>query len=278
MTCDLGVISSGAGATLVIVADTTTAGTYSNNVTVSFQGTDVNPVNNSASEDTVVLDTAIGGRVWADRDGDGIQGASEPSVGSVLVELLDAGSGLVVSFDVTGADGTYLFTLSSFVPHRLRFNTPSGWVLTTPDLGGDDTLDSDADLLTGETPVIGPAFTIEDPSRWDAGIRQLGTCITPDEEVFILGVRLSTDGNDFTILDFQDPNQPSEVSGYNVYRSSNPALAPDLWSLVASNIVDMDETVGNTQYVDQSNDISPSGVWFYEIAPYNAACDAEGPR
>jgi hypothetical protein len=91
-------------------------------------------------------------------------------------------------------------------------------------------------------------------------------------------MRLSTDGNDYAILDFQDPNQPVQVTGYNIYRSSDAGLAPGLWPLLASDVADMDEATPNQQWVDQSNDVSPSGVWFYEIAAYNSVCDAEGPR
>ena len=277
LTCALGAIASGGGATITVVVDPSAPGLYTNSASVAGSAVDTNPANDADDETTTVVASALGGRVWNDWDGDGIQDPGEPPVGGVLVELLDGGTGLPVNLDVTGADGSYFFASLPSPTHRLRFNAPSGWVWTMSNQGGDDALDSDANPVTGETASIGPVFTLADATRWDAGLRQLGACFTPDEEVFIYNVRLSTDGNDYTILDFQDPNQPSEVTGYNVYRSSNAGLDPSLWPLVASNVIDMDEATPNKQWTDQSNDVSPSGIWFYEIAPLNAVCDAEGP-
>jgi hypothetical protein len=109
-------------------------------------------------------------------------------------------------------------------------------------------------------------------------MRQHGPCYAPDEPIYIYAMRLSTDGNDYPILDFMDPNQPADVTGYNVYRSSDPGLDPALWPLLADNVVDMDEGTDNNQWVDTSGDVSPTGTWYYEVTPYNAACDEEGPR
>ena len=69
---------------------------------------------------------------------------------------------------------------------------------------------------------------------WSAGMLQIGPCLAPDEPVYISGVRLSTDGNKYTILDYQDPNQPTQVTGYNVRRSSNPALPKSSWPLLVA--------------------------------------------
>ncbi len=76
------------------------------------------------------------------------------------------------------------------------------------------------------------------------------------------------------MLDFQNPNQPNQVTGYNVYRSSNPAAAWP-WPLVASNVRDADAGTTNLQWVDQPGD---AGSWYYQVNAFNAACDAEGPR
>ncbi len=79
-------------------------------------------------------------------------------------------------------------------------------------------------------------------------------------------------------LDFMDPNQPDQVTGYDVYRSSSPALPPDDWPLVASDVIDMDEATPNKQWIDTTGDVSPTGAWFYQAAAYNHRCPAEGPR
>ena len=49
------------------------------------------------------------------------------------------------------------------------------------------------------------------------------------------------------------------------------------WPQVAANVVDVDPALPNRQWIDATNDVSPSGTWYYRIAPYNAACAAEGP-
>jgi hypothetical protein len=71
-----------------------------------------------------------------------------------------------------------------------------------------------------------------------------GECLTPDEEVYIS--TLSIDGNGKPVIHYQDPNQPSEVTGYNIYRASAPMGPFDL-------------------------------LGYYEVASFNAVCSAEGP-
>jgi hypothetical protein len=34
----------------------------------------------------------------------------------------------------------------------------------------------------------------------------------------------------------------------------------------------MDESEPNKQWVDTSGDVSPSGVWYFQVAPYNQEC------
>lgn len=68
------------------------------------------------------------------------------------------------------------------------------------------------------------------------------------------------------------------MTGYNIYRSSNAGLPLDLWTRMGTNVVDMDEGTANNQWVDQTNDPPPGGVWYYDVLAYNSGCDAEGPR
>ncbi|MDY7092239.1 MAG: choice-of-anchor A family protein [Acidobacteriota bacterium] len=51
---------------------------------------------------------SLGDRVWWDTNGDGVQDAGEPSLNSVVIDLLDAGDN-VVATTVTGPDGQYGF-------------------------------------------------------------------------------------------------------------------------------------------------------------------------
>lgn len=74
-----------------------------------------------------------------------------------------------------------------------------------------------------------------------------------------------------------DPNQPSQITGYNVYRSSSAATPQGSWPLAASDVVDMDQGASNKQWIDTSGDVSPSGFWYYHVVAYNRLCPAEGP-
>ena len=92
----------------------------------------------------------------------------------------------------------------------------------------------------------------------------------PDEEAYI--TTMSIDANNKPVLHYQDPNQPSDVTGYNIYRAPT-ATGP--WTMLGSNVVDMDEATPDKQYVDQTGDVG--GPWFYQVAAWNGVCAAEGP-
>jgi hypothetical protein len=83
---------------------------------------------------------------------------------------------------------------------------------------------------------------------------------------------MTVDGNGYSVLHFMDPNQPDQVTGYNVYRSPDPGLPHDQWTLLASDVIDMDEGTPNKQWVDTTGD---PGDWYYQVAAYNHHCAAE---
>jgi hypothetical protein len=229
---------------------------------------------NGWHETDVVLGAFIGGAIWEDRDGDGIRDASEPPMAAALLYLLDA-SLTPIDAALTAPDGSYRFELPGAGPYAIRVTVPSGYFPTLPDQGSDDTLDSDVDVFSGETPLIGSPYQAFDATGWSAGLRLIGPCTPPDEPIFVYDVRLGPANE--TILDFQDFNQPGQVTGYNVYRSSDPAPPPGTWPLEGSDIADGDAGTANIQWADTSLDVPPGGIWYYEVAAYNSACGAEGP-
>ncbi|MCC2670805.1 MAG: conserved repeat domain protein, partial [Armatimonadetes bacterium] len=99
---------------------------------------------------------SIGDFVWSDLDADGVQDPGEPGLAGVTVKLFKtAGSLLVGSPVVTGANGAYSFSDLVAGSYYLEFTLPGGALaLTTADTGGDDALDSDADPLTGRTVTL----------------------------------------------------------------------------------------------------------------------------
>ena len=92
----------------------------------------------------------IGDLVWEDTNGDGIQGPGEPGVDGVTVYLLDCSENILDS-QITANGGQYLF--SNLMPgqYNIRFMLPQGLEFTRMDAGADDTVDSDADPIPGET-------------------------------------------------------------------------------------------------------------------------------
>jgi hypothetical protein len=264
---------NGGRVTVEIVVTADTAEVKTNTASVSSAGRDPDPGDDSASEDTWVREPAIGDRVWDDLDGDGIQDAGEPGIVNVVVTLHDqAGTPLQTVY--ADADGNYSFgSLTYGASYYARFTPPEGYVLTIQDQGGDDMADSDVDPVTWRTQTISLVDGY-DPDRWDAGM--VVDCVVPDETVYIYSITLTP--QDYPVLHFQDPNQAAHVTGYNIYRSHDASLPPDQWPQVASDVVDMDAVEPNKQWVDTSGDVSPTGIWYYDIAAYNHRCPAEGPR
>jgi hypothetical protein len=98
---------------------------------------------------------SIGDRVWGDANGNGIQDAGENNgFAGVIVQLKNA-AGAVIATTNTDANGNYLFTGLAAGNYYVVFpNNINGTIVTTPNVGADDNIDSDADQTTGQTGVI----------------------------------------------------------------------------------------------------------------------------
>ncbi|MCB9296620.1 MAG: DUF11 domain-containing protein [Lewinellaceae bacterium] len=110
---------------------------------------------------------SLGDFVWSDTDADGIQDAGEPGIGGVTVNLLDGG-GAFLQTTTTALDGSYSFTNLAPGDYIVEFIGPAGFDSSPQDQGGDDTVDSDADPVTGLTGVINLESGETDPTN-DAG-------------------------------------------------------------------------------------------------------------
>ncbi len=113
---------------------------------------------------------AITGRVWEDLNADGLDNNGEPGVSGVEVQLLDD-VGLAVGATTTDNDGNYLFdNLTPGKTYQVVFNpNDSQTIVPLQDVSGDDSIDSDANPTTGETPAVTPAADETIPNI-DAGI------------------------------------------------------------------------------------------------------------
>jgi len=93
--------------------------------------------------------SAIGDRVWEDRDGDGNQDADEVGLPNVTVNLYHEQDGLVETA-TTDAQGHYFFEDVAPGRYSLEFTTPAGYILTDS-AQSDAALDSDPDPADGTT-------------------------------------------------------------------------------------------------------------------------------
>jgi protocatechuate 3,4-dioxygenase beta subunit len=98
---------------------------------------------------------SIGDRVWFDADGDGIQDASETGgITGITVQLKNS-AGTVIATTTTNGSGNYLFSGLAAGNYTVVFPASiSGAVVTNPNVGSDDNIDSDADQTTGATATI----------------------------------------------------------------------------------------------------------------------------
>ncbi len=96
---------------------------------------------------------SVGDFVWLDANANGLQDEDEPGIAGVTVYLLST-TDEVLDQTTTDADGLYLFEDLVDGDYRVRFTLPAGYLFTEPQVGGDGTKDSDADPVTGLTPVF----------------------------------------------------------------------------------------------------------------------------
>lgn len=277
VTCALGNMPATTNATVNIVVTLLSAGSYTNSAIVSSSAVDDTPGNNTDDETSTVNAPAIGNFVWRDDDADGVQDAGEPGLSGVVVDLYDDQYNWLRRV-LTNPSGAYRFgSLTYGQSYIVKFFLPSSDYSFSPkDQGSNDLLDSDVDVTTGQG-VIALTNGL-DPTRWDCGMVSGATCFPPDEDLYLYSVTQTTDGNHYPILNFMDSNQPRQVTGYNVYRTWNPALQHNLWPRVASDVIDMDEVADNKQWIDTSGQNPPEGqVWYYQVAAYTHKCPAEGP-
>ena len=116
----------------------------------------------------------LGDFVWSDLNGDGIQDAGEPGIEGVTVYLEDCKGDLLCT-TTTDADGFYWFQDLPAGDYRIRFDIPSGYVLSPPDQGKDDEVDSDC----GPDPVCIKIGDKQSDKSWDCGlIPPLGCRVT----------------------------------------------------------------------------------------------------
>ncbi len=148
-----------------------------------------------------VQTATLGDRVWVDSNGNGIQDAGENGLANVTVTLYAADGTQVAT--TTDANGQYTFTNITPGDYYLRVILPAGYAFTPAHQGTDDTVDSDVDPTTGQTPTI-TLVSGQTDTTWDVGL--------------IPTVRLGgTVWLDPNANGYQDPNETTPVPGVPVH-------------------------------------------------------------
>jgi len=107
--------------------------------------------------------SAIGNYVFIDEPGGDMNRADggDTPLADVQVVLWDADNNTEVAQQLTDDNGQYLFVDIAPGNYYVEFNAPGSYTLIAPNIGTDDTVDSDADPITGlsQTITINPGDT-----------------------------------------------------------------------------------------------------------------------
>jgi hypothetical protein len=119
--------------------------------------------------------TRVGDYVWLDVNKNGRQVATEPGIPLLTVRLLDAADNSEVDITQTNLLGNYLFETQAgtyVIEFKNEFDDPNAFTFTTPNVGSNDGIDSDAiavDPITGQTAPI-TLSEGEENLTFDAGL------------------------------------------------------------------------------------------------------------
>ena len=111
---------------------------------------------------------SLGDFVFNDLDSNGIQDADESGVPGVVVNLFTCAD-MPARSDTTDSFGFYFFDQLLLASYKVQFVLPDSWQFSPQDQGANDSLDSDADPLTGFTACT-DLVALESDRTWDAGI------------------------------------------------------------------------------------------------------------
>lgn len=116
------------------------------------------------------LSGSLDGYAWNDANNNGIRDAGEPGMSGVPVTLWDS-NGNAIASTTTGSDGHYQFNSVASGDYRVTFTPPTNFGFGPTNVGGDPTVDSDANSPSGTTNLLtlAPGGSI---SHVDAGLVQ----------------------------------------------------------------------------------------------------------
>jgi len=117
-----------------------------------------------------VLYAALGDYVWLDANANGIWDSGESGIQGVIVRLHEC-TGEILASTTTDATGHYRFENLLPGDYYVEFILPAGYRFSPQNQGGNDTEDSDANAVTGNSECT--LLTAgENDLTWDAGVYQ----------------------------------------------------------------------------------------------------------
>lgn len=97
----------------------------------------------------------LGDRVWYDINNNGLQDAGETGVAGVTVTLYQADGATVLATTTTNGYGNYIFNALPAAQYVVGFsNLPIDYIYSATNVGNDSTINSDANIISGKTPII----------------------------------------------------------------------------------------------------------------------------
>ncbi|QIP15074.1 DUF11 domain-containing protein [Spirosoma aureum] len=189
---------------------------------------------------SVAPTAGLGDFVWSDTNKNGIQDAGEAPIPNVVATLFI--NGVSSATTLTNATGFYSFTgltPGSSLSYSVGFTAPNGYTATLANVG-DDTKDSDADLITGKTQAITLTAGEFNPTL-DAGFSGTNPELSLDKRV---------DKSKATL---------GEVLSYSL-------VLTNTGTTVATNVVVQDSTSAGLSYVLNSA-TAPVGTTFTQGTP-----------
>ena len=224
--------------------------------------------------------SSIGDRVWYDTNDNGLQDSGEPGIPGVVVQLYDK-FGQLLATTTTDPSGAYQFTGLAAGQYTVGFVAPSGYAFSPQDVGLDDTVDSDADPVTGRVAL--DLATDENNVDLDAGLRLAGA------SPITIGNLVWLDGNNNGTFDSGEglagvtvvlydglgnelARQVTDSSGNYTFTGVAPgnfrvAVDPSTLPAGASEIADPDATLDSrTDLVNQTTSTASINFGFQPIA------------
>ncbi len=227
----------------------------SNNSDVDVNNGMTDPLTLNAGETNNNVDAGayrpvrIGNFVWRDLNGNGIYDDGDPSVigvNNVTVRLYNATNDALVATTTTDANGVYGFANLRPGNYYVIFdlNTiPAGLMVTTANVGGDDTIDSDANINTGRTANTGVIVSGGEDLTLDMGLKVVPVATAthtptntpvPQPSTYTLGNLVWRDNDNNGQVDAGEPG----INGVEV----------GLWNVDTSAIVSTQLTSGGGFY------------------------------